>query len=262
MSSPSTPPIRRPKAGLKTYNTNIFHLRNPWVIAWWSLTFPGFGHLACGSTAKGIFLFAGELIINQMARINQSILYSFNGEFVKATAVLNTQWLLLYCAVLVFSIWDSYRIAVEGNKFSVLGDREKAPITPTRMGSATLNVLEKKNPWVSMIWSLVIPGLGQLYNAQTVKAVFLLLTSTAGIIASHTLQAIGYTAMGDFHQAKAILDWQIFINLPSFYGFAAWEAYVDSVEINKLFDIEQAQYFRNNFQSPSFNKPLPYKGGS
>lgn len=260
--NPSTPKTaRRPKMKMVSYSLNHLHLRNPWVIAWWSLTFPGFGHMACGSMAKGIFVFIGELVINQMSKINLAILYSFTGEFQKAKTVLNMQWLLLYCAILVFAIWDSYRIAIEINKFSVLADRENAPITTTIIGGSAFNFLDKRNPRASIAWSMLAPGLGQLYNSETVKAIFLLLISSVVIVASHSLQAIGYTAWGNFQQAKAIINWQLLLNIPSFYCFAAWEAYVDSVELNKLFDIEQAQFFRNNFQSPDFKKPLPNAGG-
>lgn len=249
--------IRRPKYFVSCYSINGFHLRNPWVIAWWSLAFPGFGHLACGNMAKGIFVFVGEIIINYMAKINMAILYSFVGDFEKAKVVLNTQWLLLYGGVLVFAIWDSYRLAVECNKLSVLGDRENASVAPLVIGSVSFNGLEKRNPWVSAVWSLLVPGSGQLYVTEAPKAIFLLLVSGFILIISHSFQALIYTVLGNFEQAKAVIDWQWFLNIPSFYVFAVWDAYVNAVEINKFFEIEQAQYFRNNFQSPDFKKPLP-----
>jgi len=261
MNQPASQIIRRPKVYMTSYSLNSFHLRKPWVIAWWSLTFPGFGHIACGSMAKGIFVFVGEAIINEMANINLAIMYSFTGEFAKAKNILDTQWLLLYCGILVFSIWDSYRIAIDFNKLSVLADREYALINPTKIGPASINGLEKRNPWISVVWSLLIPGIGQLYIAETIKAVFLMVVSLSVIVASNALSAIIHTAVGDFQQAKAVLNWQLFINIPSFYGFAAWDAYVNAVEINKLFDIEQAQYFRNTFQNAAARKPLPRQGG-
>lgn len=261
VNSSATQTARRPKATMLSYCLNILHLRNPWVIAWWSLVFPGFGHLACGSIAKGIFMFIGELVLNYMAKINLAIIYSFIGEFEKAKTVLNIQWLLLYCAVLVFAIWDSYRITIEINKFSVLGDRENAPLTTAIVGGAAINFLDKRTPWLALAWSLLAPGIGQLYNLQTIKAVFLLIISACVIIASHALQAVHFTFIGDFQQAKAVVDWQLFLNIPSFYCFAAWDAYVDAVEINKLFEIEQAQYFRSKFQNQAFKKPLPKQEG-
>jgi TM2 domain-containing membrane protein YozV len=231
------------------------------MIAWWSLAYPGFGHLSLGSMAKGIFVFLGELVINYKAHINLAIIYSFTGEFQKSKEVLDTQWLLIYCGILVYAVWDSYRLAVEFNKLSVLGDRENAQIAPTSLGNAAINALEKRNPWLSVIWSLLVPGLGQLYNAETFKALFLLLIGASITIASHALQAIGLSAIGEFQQATAIIDPKWFLNIPSFYVYTVWDAYCGSVELNKLFDQEQAQYFRNNFQSTNFPKPEFSKGG-
>lgn len=253
--------IRRPKINLTSYTINYFQSRNPWVVAWWSLSFPGFGHLTLGSVAKGVFVFAGEMAINYMANINLAIIYSFTGRSQQAKDVLDTQWLLIYCGVLVFAIWDSYRLTIEFNKLSVLADREYASMTPTILGHISINALDKRNPWLSAAWSLVLPGSGQLYNAETIKAIFLLLIGSFIIITSHALQAIGYTALGDFQQAKAIVDWQWLLNIPSFFVFTIWDAYQSTVNINQLFDIEQAQFFKNQYQNPNFIKPEFCPGG-
>lgn len=247
--------IRRPKLTTKSYNLNYFHLRNPLVIAWWSLTYPGFGHIALGSVAKGLFLFIGEVIINYKANVNMAIIYSFIGEFQKAKDVLDTQWLLVYTGVLFLAVWDSYRLTIEFNKFSILGDREDAPMIPLELGGISINGLEKRNPWVAFAWSILVPGLGQLYTAQTVKSIFLVIIGAAFIICSHTLQAIHYTFVGNFSQAQSVLDWQLALNVPSFFGFAVWDAYINSVEINKLFDKEQAKYFRKHFQNLNYSWP-------
>ncbi len=248
--------IRRPKAALISFTHNHFHLRNPWVIALWSLIFPGFGHISCGSKLKGGFLFAGELLINYKAHINMALLFSFTGKFDQAKEVLDPQWLLIYCPVLILSVWDSYRLAVEYNKLSVLADRAASPITPTVVGAISIDTLEKRNPWVSAAWSMLLPGLGHICQSQIATATYLLVASISIIILSHVLPAIGYTAIGDFQQAKVILDWQWFLNLPSLYGFAAWDSYREAVEINKLFEIEQARYFKNNFQQYVFKIPF------
>lgn len=248
--------VRRPKVNMTSYTINSFHLRNPYVIAWWSCVYPGFGHLTLGSSAKGIFVFVGELTINYMSHLNLAIIYSFTGQFQQAKDVLDTQWLLLYCGILVFAIYDSYRITVEANKLSVLADREYIPIVPTILAGSSMNILLKRQPWVSVAWSALIPGSGQLLLGEAVRAIFLMVVAGAIIVQSHALQAIGFTAVGDFYHAKAIIDWQWFLNIPSFYCFAIWDSYVDTVEINKLFKIEQAQYFKTQFQSAEFPMPL------
>ncbi len=248
--------VRRPKLHVESYSFNGLHLRNPYVIAWWSLVYPGFGHLALGSITKGVFLFSGELVINYMAHVNLAILYSFTGQFQMARSVLDTQWLLLYTGILVFSIYDSYRITVEVNKLSVLADREYARITPVVLTATSLNGLLKRQPWVSAAWSVIIPGSAQLMLGDSIRAFFIMVVAGGIIIQSHALQAIGLTFTGEFALAKAIIDWQWFLNIPSFYSFAIWQAYVETVEINKLFEIEQAQHLKSQFQSSNF--PMPF----
>jgi len=253
--------IRRPKASVTPFNTNIIHRRNPWMLAFWSLLYPGFGQINNGSIIKGFILFTGEMLINYKSHLNLAILYSFNGAFQAAKQVLNIHWLIIYCSVLLFAVWDSYRITVECNKLSILADREHAVITPTRLSGIGLNSLDKRNPWVSVAWSMLLPGLGHMYNCLTVLSTMIFVFGSGMLIASHGLEAIMYTLWGDFSQAKAILDWQWFMNLPSFYGFAAWDAYVKTVESNKLFNIEQAQYFKSTHQGYSLRMPFPVRGG-
>ena len=40
--------VRRYNNYTGTLNSNYIHLRNPWVVAWWSAALPGFGHINMG----------------------------------------------------------------------------------------------------------------------------------------------------------------------------------------------------------------------
>ncbi|MEN6391344.1 MAG: hypothetical protein ABFD04_13095 [Syntrophomonas sp.] len=261
MNSSANNAIRRPKASITPFNTNSLHLRNPWTLACWSLLYPGFGHINNGSISKGFLLFTGELLINYKSHLNLAILYSFNGAFQAAKQVLDTQWLIIYCSVLLFAIWDSYRLTVECNKLSVLADREHSPITPTAVSGISVNSLDKRNPWVGFAWSMLLPGLGHMYAGLNVLSTIIFIFGTGIFVVSHSLQAIMYTIWGDFSGARNILDWQWFMNLPSLYGFAAWDAYLKTVELNKLFNIEQARYFKKTYQGISLRLPFPVRGG-
>ncbi len=248
--------VRRPKSKISSYSINILHQRNPLVVAWWSLAYPGFGHFRLFSTAKGIVLFTGEFLINTHAHINLAIIYSFTGRFAMAKHVLNTDLLILYCAILIYAIWDSYRVTIEINKLSVLADHENAPLIPMALDAGILNSYEKRNPWVAAAWSALLPGLGHLYCVVLIQALFLLVIGTFIIYSSHLLPAIELAAIGEFVQAKAVLDPQWLLNFPSFYCFSIYDSYVRVVEYNKLFDQEQAQYFKRNYQSSLFPMPL------
>ena len=99
--------------------TEQLDMADAWVAAWWSAAFPGMGHLLHGSYVKGFIFFAWEFIINIGARINEAMVYSFTGQFELAKATLDTRWVLLYIAVYIISIWDSYRTSVDINKIYI-----------------------------------------------------------------------------------------------------------------------------------------------
>ena len=73
--------VRRYAAYVSTLGITQLHLRNPFVVAWWSLAFPGLGHLLLSKYLRGYLLFLWELFVNVNAHINLAILYSFTGRF-------------------------------------------------------------------------------------------------------------------------------------------------------------------------------------
>lgn len=64
-----------------------------------------------------------------------------------------------------------------------------------------------------------------------------------------------FTALGLFAQAKAVIDPEWFMYLPSVYGFAVYDAYVNTVEYNRLFEKEQSAFLKNKYQNPMFKMP-------
>jgi len=95
--------------------TTQLHLRNPFVIAWWSLAYPGLGHLLLSKYIRGFLLFTWEVFLNYNAHINLAILYSFTGRFQMAKDVLDTTWVMFYAPTYLFAVWDSYRTTVDLN---------------------------------------------------------------------------------------------------------------------------------------------------
>lgn len=248
--------LRRPKAHISSIATNLLHLRNPWVTAWWSAAFPGFGHIILGSYVKGFLLVVWELLINVEAKLNLCILYSFNGQYDKAHQIVDTRWLLLYAPVYVFAIWDSYRITVDLNKMSILADREDSIVLPTIINTIEINTLEKKHPWLAMIWSAIIPGVGHLYTHRIPTSFFVLIWWISVCFMSNLLPSIHYTMTGGFAIAKAVVDMEWLLFLPSMYVFAIYDSYVNCVEYNKLIEIEQARFLKDNYQSPDAIMPV------
>lgn len=253
---PSVKNLRRPKGHVSSLATSLIHLRHPWVTAWWSAAFPGFGHISLGSYIKGFLLIIWEIVINVNANINTAIMYSFTGRFDLAREVLNERWLILYLGVYIYAIWDTYRSTVDLNKFTILAERDDTTITPFALSTFEINYFDKRNPWVAVAWSILMPGLGHLYTHRLPTGFFVLAWWIAITYMSHLLEAVHYTFTGSFSQATAMLDplWLLF--MPSLYGFAVHDAYTNTVEYNKLFDVEQSSFLKEEYQHPDFKLPL------
>ncbi|MDH7479490.1 MAG: hypothetical protein QHH02_05725, partial [Syntrophomonadaceae bacterium] len=238
----------------------ILHLRNPGVVSWWSAAFPGAGHLLLGATAEGMFLMVWEIWTNLQAKINTTIFFSMTGRFDQAREVLDTRWLLLYVPVYVFALWDSYRQTLELNKYSILADREDSTVNAAKIGTLSLNFLDKRNPWAAAAWSLLAPGTGHVHLGRLHTGLFILVWWIVMAYFSQVAPAIHCTAVGDFAGARAVADPQWLLFIPSLYGFAAYDAYASAVEVNRLFEVEQAKFLKDNYQQPGLEAALA-RGG-
>ncbi len=248
--------LRRPKGYISTSNVNVLHLKNPWVTAWWSAAFPGYGYIITGSYVKGFLLAIWEFAINYQAHINTAIYYSLLGRFGQAKEVIDINWFLLYITVYIYAIWSSYHLTVDLNKLSILADREDSMIIPVKIGSMEICFLDKRVPWVAACISIFTPGIGHLYTHRIPTSIFLKLNYIVIVYYSHLLPAVHYTAIGAFSQAAAVLDPQWFLILPSIIGFAVYDAYVNTVEYNRLFEMEQARFLSDNYQQPYITRAL------
>ncbi|MFC0557791.1 hypothetical protein [Halalkalibacter alkalisediminis] len=239
---------RRYKAYVSIFGTTQLHLRNPYIIAWWSAAFPGFGHLLLSKYLRGFTLFIWEILINSMTHLNLSMVYSFTGNIDMAKEVLDPKWFLLYIPVYLFAIWDSYRTAVDMNKVYVLAERENADFNTYSIGALEINYLDKRRPIMAAIWSLFTPGLGQLYVHRVITALFTTAWTIVFVYYSNLLVAVQYLFLGDIAEATQVLDPQWLLFIPSHVGFAVYDSYVNTVENNKLFESEQRKYLKTNYQ--------------
>ncbi len=103
----STSSVRRYVAYVGLFGTSQLHLRNPFVVAGWSLAFPGLGHLLLSKYIRGYLLFLWEIFVNVNAHINLAILYSFTGRFEMAKDILDINWVMLYIPTYIFAVMHS-----------------------------------------------------------------------------------------------------------------------------------------------------------
>ena len=226
------------------------------IAVWWAMSFAGFGQMMVGSYVKGYVLVLLEIIINMQAKLNLAIVYSFTGQFELAKEAVDTRWLLGYVLVYVYGMWDSYNLTVNTNKLAVLAAREKAPIDVFKMIPFSINYLDKRVPWVSIFWSFVLPGLGHMYVLRMATGYFLIGFWFVCAYYSRIFQVLQFTLMGDFSQATAIADPQWLLFMPSIYGYAAYEAYSSTVEMNKIFKIELREFLEKKYQVLALELPI------
>ncbi|WP_082883867.1 hypothetical protein [Bacillus sp. SJS] len=247
---------RRMIATVNPYMTNLFHLRNPFIVAWWSASFPGFGHVLLGKYITGFLLMVWEVFANNIAHLNEGIFYSMTGRPEAALKVMNEEWLWLYVTFYVFIIWDSYRQAIEYNKYYILSVREGAPIQMKNINPLEINVLEKRKPGYALFWSLLTPGLGHFYLNRLPSIVFGVFLWIITAYYSGLYKCVLYTVRGEFELVSQTANPQWFLFLPSLYVFLAYDSYVSTVEYNKLFDRELEKHLKASYQNRDFKMPL------
>jgi hypothetical protein len=251
-------PYRRVVTYISPISINYLHQRNPWIPAWWSAAFPGYGHLMLCKYFTAYLLMAWEIFINTKTRLNTSIFYTMTGNFQKAAEVLDIDWILLYIPIYLFLIWDCYRKTISYNQEYVLGYRENEQNTMYAVNISTweLNTLDKRKPYAALVWSLLFPGLGHLYLNRLPSFIFSTIWFLVIIQFGHILPAIHLTFYGEFSQAKAVLSPQWMLYIPSLYCFFAYDAYMNAVEYNKLYEREQSLFLIKHYQDPYFKKPV------
>ena len=240
---------RRYKAHISIVGTTQLHLRNPYIIVWWSAAFPGFGHLLLSKYIRGYVLFMWEILINNMAHINNLIcLLLLPGILGWQRKYLNQDSYHLYLPVYIFAIWDSYRTSVDMNKIFILAERENADFNSYTINAFEINYLDKRRPMMAVLWSLITPGLGQLYIHRVITAVFTMSFMIVFVYFSNVLVAVHHLFLGEIGQATRALNPQWFLFIPSHIGFGVYDSYANTVENNKLFESEQRKFLQKNYQ--------------
>ncbi|MDF2963606.1 MAG: hypothetical protein K0S39_5341 [Paenibacillus sp.] len=238
---------RRPLAHLSQFGITHLYRKNPFMVVWWSAAFPGFGHFLLNQYIRACLLTLWEVFINSQAHINEAMVYSFCGDYVKAKAILNPGWVFAYMLIYLFAIWDSFRSTLETNKLCQLAEIENARIDGFIIRPMGIQYLERKSPLSAAICSFLFPGLGQLYNHRFGLAFYAMFWYCIYLAFSHAHEALIMVMHGRISESTALLrpHWLLFI--PSVLGGSIYHAYVSAVEHNRLFRIEQRQYLTERY---------------
>lgn len=233
---------------------NMTGQKNPGVIAWWSAAFPGYGHMILGSYVIGVILIVHEGVINYLSGLNSAIFYSFIGDFNTAKQSLDIKWVMAYVPPYIFAIWDSYQRTIQLNEDDMLARQGNYKIITKGTSALNINRLDIKKPVVAVCWTFLGPGAGHIYINRLP-----ILISVPWFVAvtyfANFLPAIHHTLVGNFEAARAVADPQWLLNLPSLYGFMAYDAYLHTLEYNNLYKLYQKDYLQRTYQDTDYQMP-------
>jgi TM2 domain-containing membrane protein YozV len=242
-------PYRRPRSTLSIFGVSYLYKRNPYVVAWWSAAFPGFGHIMLNQYVRGVLLTLSEVIINTLANINSGMVYSFCGNFDMARSLIHPRWAIGYLLIYLFSIWDSYRSTLTQNKLCHLAEHENVRMTGFLLHPLGIQYVEQKKPYAAAICSFVFPGLGQLYNHRFALAFYAIFWWWFYISFSHVHESLVELLHGHLQQSNTILQPHWLMFMPSVLGGATYHAYATAVEHNQLFLVEQRQHLTDYYKN-------------
>jgi len=81
-----------------------------------------------------------------------------------------------------------------------------------------------------VLWSIALPGLGQLLNGKYVKGILLIVVEVVVNVNANLNQVIMYSFLGDIAASVQAANFQWLLFYPCVYMFAIWDAYRDTVD--------------------------------
>ncbi|MEI7026389.1 hypothetical protein [Paenibacillus sp. y28] len=246
---------RRSRFLMSSDGMTYLRWQNPFMVAWWSAAFPGFGHFLLHHYIRGFLLCFWEVVINTMAHINEAMVYSFCGQFELAKQVLDPRWLFGYVIIYLFAICDSYRYAVESNQQYHLAEMEAARMVPFVIRPFNIVYLSKKRPWIGSFCSLMFPGVGQLYLNRLSLGFYGLFWWLVYMSLSRSHESFLLLIQGRLGESAAVLNPHWLLFMPSVIGGSVCDAYTASRDYNRMFREEQTQYFQERY--PAFPLHFP-----
>lgn len=87
--------------------------------------------------------------------------------------------------------------------------------------------MQKRSPLVAALWSVAIPGFGQIYNRHYLKGIIFIIMEFFINLNSHLNVGIYYAWLFDIPHSQQIVDYEWVLFYPCTYVFAIYDAYND-----------------------------------
>ncbi len=88
--------------------------------------------------------------------------------------------------------------------------------------------MNRTNPIEALLWSIALPGFGQLLNGKYIKGLLLIALEVLINVQSNLNTVIISSFHGDIERAISQADYQWIMFYPCVYMFGIWDAYKDA----------------------------------
>lgn len=241
--------VRRPLATISVFGVSYLYKKDPLMVAWWSVLFPGFGHYLLNQYVRATLFTLSEVTFNTLSHVNEAIVFSFCGRFEMAKSVLQPRWLYGYLVIFFYCIWSSYHSTVVQNKMADLAEAENAPLQNNIVHPLEIQYLEQKSPYTAAIYSFFFPGLGQVYNHRYLLAFYAMLWWWIYVTFSHGYESLFYLFTGKLSQSISVLHIHWLLFMPSVMGGSIYHGFITAIEHNRLFKLEQKKHLVQRYKN-------------
>ena len=83
------------------------------------------------------------------------------------------------------------------------------------------------NPYEKLLWSIALPGFGQLLNGKYIKGILFILLEIFINVQANFNEIIMLSFQGDIEKAIVQADYQWLMFYPCLYFYAMWDAFKD-----------------------------------
>lgn len=239
---------RRPLVVISNSGVSHLHRQNPYMLAWWSAAFPGAAHYMLNQYYRATLLSLMEVSINSLAHINEAIVYTFTGQFEMTKVILQPRWAVGYVIIYFYTIWDAYRTGLTQNKLCHLAEMENVEIDTMYFAPNEVQYLEQNKPLTAAWYSLLFPGLGQLYLHRFWLAFYIILWWWIYLTLSGAHEALVMIILGNVESSTNVLNPHWLLFMPSVLGGSVYHAFIISQEHRRLFALEQRQFLKKHYQ--------------
>ncbi|MBB3108677.1 hypothetical protein FHS18_000705 [Paenibacillus phyllosphaerae] len=84
------------------------------------------------------------------------------------------------------------------------------------------------------LWSIALPGFGQLLNGKYIKGIVLIASEVLINVKAHLNEIIMLSFLGRIDEAVSTTNFQWLLFYPCFYMFGIWDAYRDAGNVNRF----------------------------